>query len=116
MSYQVPKKPFGNSGVDVSVIGIGLMGMSQSYGEADREQSLETIKKAVDLGINFFDTADIYGQGHNEELLGEAIKRYNIRDSIFLCTKHAIIRKDGQMFIDSSPEYIKQACDASLKR
>jgi aryl-alcohol dehydrogenase-like predicted oxidoreductase len=106
----------GKSGLKVSAIGIGCSGMSGNYGIPDDEQSVATIRRAIELGINLFDTSDAYGNGHNEELVGRAIK--GARNSIILCTKFGNIRDDkGQPTgIDGRPEYVPLACEASLKR
>jgi aryl-alcohol dehydrogenase-like predicted oxidoreductase len=98
----------------VSDIGLGCMGMSEFYGETDDDQSIETIHRALDLGVTFLDTSDMYGSGHNEELVGRAIA--GGRDEVQLATKFAIRRVDGRRRIDNSPEWIKEACDASLQR
>ena len=94
--------------------GLGCMGMSQSYGPADEKESIATIHRALDLGVFFLDTADIYGLGHNEELVGRAIR--DRRDEVVLATKFSIKRADGKQAIDGSPDYVRSACDASLKR
>jgi aryl-alcohol dehydrogenase-like predicted oxidoreductase len=106
----------GKSGLKVSAIGLGCSGMSGNYGIPDDEESLATIRRAIELGINLFDTSDAYGNGHNEELVGRAIKE--ARNSIILCTKFGNIRDDkGQPTgIDGRPEYVPLACEASLKR
>ena len=90
------------------------MGMSQAYGPADRDESIATIHRALDLGVTFLDTADVYGLGHNEELVGEAIR--DRRDEVVLATKFSIVREGGQQRIDGRPDYVRQACDASLRR
>jgi aryl-alcohol dehydrogenase-like predicted oxidoreductase len=90
------------------------MGMSQAYGPADRDESIATIHRALDLGVTFLDTADIYGVGHNEELVGEAIR--DRRDEVVLATKFSFVREGGQQRIDGRPDYVRQACDASLRR
>jgi aryl-alcohol dehydrogenase-like predicted oxidoreductase len=98
----------------VSEIGLGCMGMSEFYGETDDERSIATIKRALDIGVTFLDTADMYGKGHNEELVGRAIE--GRRDEVQLATKFANRREDDRYWIDNRPEYIREACDASLRR
>ncbi|GAA6156160.1 aldo/keto reductase [Pyruvatibacter sp. HU-CL02332] len=102
--------------LEVSAQGLGCMGMSQSYGQADLAESEATLLKALDLGITFFDTADAYGAGHNEELVGRVLKPH--RDQVQLATKFAIVPgKDGKpMGVQCDPAYVKQACEASLTR
>ncbi len=110
-------RALGKSGVKVSAIGLGCMGMSEFYGPSDDLASVELLKKAVDLGISFFDTADMYGAGHNEMLLSQAF-RGRIRDKVTIATKFANMRGiDGSFLgISGKPEYVKAACDMSLKR
>lgn len=100
----------------VSVIGLGCMGMSEFYGEADRTQSIQVIHHALDVGVNFLDTADMYGSGHNEELVGEAIARR--RNQVFLATKFGVVRGPGGSFegINGRPEYLRGQAEKSLKR
>jgi aryl-alcohol dehydrogenase-like predicted oxidoreductase len=95
----VGTRTLGRNGLTVSALGLGCMGMSQSYGAADRQESLATIHRALDLGVTFLDTSDVYGSGHNEELVGEAIA--GRRDEVQLATKFSISRdENGGMRID----------------
>ena len=115
MSMQ--KIKLGSQGAIVSREGLGCMGMSEFYGPRNDEESAATILRALDLGINFLDTADTYGIGDNEELVGKTIKPR--RDEVFLATKFANIRKKDDptyWIISGKPEYVQEACDASLKR
>ncbi len=107
----------GTQGATVSREGLGCMGMSEFYGERNDEESAATILRALDLGVTFLDTADVYGIGDNEELVGKTIKPR--RDEVFLATKFANLRtkdKPDSWGVSGKPEYVKQACDASLKR
>jgi aryl-alcohol dehydrogenase-like predicted oxidoreductase len=114
MSTSMPIRRLGPHDLEVSAIGLGCMGMSQSYGPADRDESLATIHRALELGITFLDTADVYGRGHNEELVGEAIR--DRRAEVVLATKFSLQWVDGNMSVTGRPEYVKEACDASLRR
>ncbi|KAJ3117913.1 hypothetical protein HK100_000717 [Physocladia obscura] len=107
----------GKNGPKVSALGLGVMGMSSVYGKAVDTESLQTLKRSIELGCSFWDTSDVYGLGHNEELIAKAIKEHG-RDKIFLCTKFGLTydRTTGLPGLNSSPEYVKQACDASLAR
>lgn len=110
------KRKLGREGLEVSALGLGCMGMSQAYGTRDDEESLATIKRVLELGINFLDTADTYGAGHNEEFVGRAIKGQ--RQEVVLATKCGFVWDDEgkQTGIDGSPRHIREACDASLRR
>ncbi|MEO7716520.1 MAG: aldo/keto reductase [Capsulimonas sp.] len=109
-------RQLGKSGLVVSAEGLGCMGMSEFYGATDDAQSTETLNRALDLGVTFFDTADMYGVGKNEELIGRVFQ--GKFDKIVIATKFGNKRNpDGSRIgIDGSPEYVRQACDASLKR
>jgi aryl-alcohol dehydrogenase-like predicted oxidoreductase len=105
----------GKSSLVVSAMGLGCMGMSQSYGTPDDAESIATIHHALDQGLTFLDTADVYGIGLNEELVGRAIAKR--RNEVILATKFANTRHpDGTMTVNGRPEYVQQACEASLRR
>src|ERR1044072_7991701 len=113
---QLQKRQLGNNGPSVSAIGLGCMGMSDFYGQANDERSIQTIHKTLDLAINCLDTADAYGPFTNERLVGRAIR--DRRDEVILATKFGNVRtEDGSwQGIDGRPEYVRRACDASLQR
>lgn len=115
MSIDIPTRALGPEGLRVSAQGLGCMGMSQSYGVADEQESIATIHRALELGVFFLDTADVYGDGHNEELLGRALA--GRRDQVVLATKFSL-RRDatGAMEINGRPDYVRACCDASLRR
>jgi aryl-alcohol dehydrogenase-like predicted oxidoreductase len=106
------KKQLGNSDLMASSIGLGCMGMSEWYGPVNDAESRATIRKALDRGLNFFDTADVYGNGHNEMLVGDVLK--DIRKEIILATKFGFLPNEAGL--NGRPEYVKKACDASLSR
>jgi aryl-alcohol dehydrogenase-like predicted oxidoreductase len=117
MHMTIRKVKLGSQGAIVSRMGLGCMGMSEFYGERNDAESAATILRALDLGVNFIDTADTYGIGDNEELIGKIIRER--RDEVFLATKFANIRKKDDpsyWVISGKPEYVRSACDASLKR
>ncbi len=107
-------RKLGKNGPKVSALGLGCMGISENYGPTDEKTGIEVIQKANEMGITFFDTADMYGRGANETLLGRAVKGF--RENIVIATKCGIERIGEEMRFNNSPEYIKKACDASLKR
>jgi aryl-alcohol dehydrogenase-like predicted oxidoreductase len=109
------QRALGRSGIKVSAIGLGLMSMSGVYGNANDDESIATIHYALDQGINFLDSADMYGWGHNEQLLGRALR--GRRDGVVVATKFGQVKTaEGKQDVDSRPEYVMRACEASLKR
>jgi aryl-alcohol dehydrogenase-like predicted oxidoreductase len=110
------QRRLGPGGPVVSALGLGCMGMSEFYGAADDVESLATIRRAVDLGVMFFDTADMYGVGKNETLVGAALR--DVRDDVVIATKFGIVRGPNgeRLGIKGTPAYVHAACDASLQR
>jgi aryl-alcohol dehydrogenase-like predicted oxidoreductase/uncharacterized protein YggU (UPF0235/DUF167 family) len=114
--FQVGKRRLGKNGPEVSTIGLGCMGMSEFYGPSDEQESIATIHYALERGLNFLDTADMYGPFKNEELVGRAIR--DRRDQVILATKFANVRGPNGEFLGvrGDAEYVRFACEASLKR
>jgi aryl-alcohol dehydrogenase-like predicted oxidoreductase len=111
------RRQLGRDGPLVSALGLGCMGMSEFYGASDESESIRTIHRALELGMTMLDTADMYGSGANEELVGKAIA--GKRERVFLATKFGIVRDPGDpssRAIDGRPEYVRSACEASLRR
>ncbi len=109
------QRQLGKGGLKVSALGLGLMSMSGVYGNADDAESIGVIHYALDHGVNFLDSADMYGWGHNETLLGKALKGW--REKAVVATKFGQVKlPDGKQGVDGRPEYVMQACEASLKR
>jgi aryl-alcohol dehydrogenase-like predicted oxidoreductase len=112
----IERRQLGHGGPEVSAIGLGCMGMSEFYGVGDEAESIATIHAAIERGVDFLDTADMYGVGRNEELVGKAIA--DRRDRVFLATKFGNVRGDDGSFkgVCGRPDYVRSACEASLKR
>jgi aryl-alcohol dehydrogenase-like predicted oxidoreductase len=109
------RRRLGNQGLEVSALGLGCMGMSEFYGTTDEGEAIATIHRALELGIDFLDTADMYGRGANEKLVGKAIG--DRRDEVVLATKFGNVRNDdGSREVRGDAEYVREACDASLRR
>jgi aryl-alcohol dehydrogenase-like predicted oxidoreductase len=109
-------RELGRAGLFVSALGLGCMGMSEFYGDSEEAESIATIHRAIELGVTFLDTADVYGTGRNEELVGKAIK--DRRDEVVLATKFGNVRAPDGSFVgvNGKPEYVRSACEASLLR
>jgi len=114
--FGIQKRRLGTGGPEVSAIGLGCMGMSDFYGAHDEQESIAVIHHALDRGVTFLDTADMYGTGRNEELVGKAIR--DRRDEVFLATKFGNVRGANGEFLGvrGDPDYVRSACEASLKR
>ena len=115
-AVDVPRTRLGKSDLNVSRLGLGCMGMSEFYGPSDKAQSIDLLNRAVDLGVNFFDTADMYGEGRNEALLAEAFKgRWS---EVVLATKFGVLRdgKGGFAGVNGKADYVRQAAEGSLER
>jgi aryl-alcohol dehydrogenase-like predicted oxidoreductase len=113
-SASIPKRSLGSSGIEVSAIGLGCMSLSGVYGTSDDNAGIAVIHEALDRGITFLDSSDMYGFGHNEELVGKAIK--GRRSEVVLATKFGNLGGRGGKIADGRPEYVMSACEASLKR
>ena len=114
--FQVGKRSLGRNGPEISAIGLGCMGMSEFYGSGSEQESIATIHHAIERGVTFLDTADMYGVGKNEELIGKAIG--DRRDSVFLATKFGNVRGPNGEFlgVKGDADYVRSACEASLRR
>jgi aryl-alcohol dehydrogenase-like predicted oxidoreductase len=108
------QRRLGTQGLTVSALGLGCMGMSHSYGPADEDEAVATLRRAVELGVTLFDTANAYGRGHNEQLVGRVLADH--RDQVAVATKFGIVgQRDGRMLVDGSPAYVQACCEESLE-
>ena len=116
LELRMQTRKLGRSGLFASALGLGCMGMSDFYGAGEETESIATIHRAIELGITFLDTADIYGLGRNEELVGKAIK--GRRDKVVLATKFGVVRAADGTFVgvNGKPDYVRSACKDSLRR
>src|SRR3954466_7047370 len=114
--FEVSRRRLGKNGPEVSAVGLGCMGMSEFYGAGSEQESIATIHHAVERGVDFLDTADMYGVGRNEELVGNAIR--DRRSQVFLATKFGNVRGPAGEFlgVKGDPDYVRSACEASLRR
>jgi len=112
--HAMPHRQLGSAGPRVSALGIGCMGMSQFYGPRDDAQSIRTLQAAIEAGVDFIDTADVYGAGHNERLVGGAIR--GRRERVVLATKFGARPDQKEFRVDGQPQYAREACSASLQR
>ncbi len=113
-SNSIPKRSLGSSGIEASAIGLGCMSLSGVYGASSDDDGIALIHEALDWGVTFLDTSDMYGFGHNEELVGKAIK--GRRSEVVLATKFGNLGDRGGKIADGRPEYVLSSCEASLKR
>src|SRR5207237_4905245 len=110
----IERRRLGGSTLEVSAVGLGCMSMSGAYGPGDDAQSIDVVHRALDLGVSFLDSSDMYGWGHNEALLGKALR--GRRERVVLATKFGNMRQpDGTPAVDGRPEYVPPACDATLE-
>src|SRR6187455_972623 len=115
MDTKIQKRKLGNTGLEVSAIGLGCMGLSFGYGpETDKEDAIKLIRRAFELGVTFFDTAEVYGPYKNEELLGEALAPF--RDQVVIATKFGFEKGQTALGMNSRPENIRNVTEAALKR